>query len=70
MNEAMKIENIKEYVEPLGIRISQNFVYAYIEPGLMSSFTYGIFSPLVDMDLFILVFSPKEIILLGLTKKG
>ena len=70
MNEAMKEDNIREYMEPLGITINQNFVYAYTEPGLLSTFTYGAFSALVDMDLFILVFNPKEIVLVGLSKLG
>ncbi|ALV22621.1 hypothetical protein [Carnobacterium antarcticum] len=70
MNEAMKVENIKEYMKPLDVEVSQNFVYGYTEPGLLSSFTYGALASFVDMSHFLLVFSPEEIVLVGLTLMG
>ena len=70
MNEAMKIENIEQYMEQLDIDISQNFIYAYTQPGLFSSMVYGAFSPLVDMKNFLIFFYPQEIILVALTLTG
>lgn len=70
MNEAMKIENIKTYMEPLDIPVSQNFVYGYTEPGIMSSFTYGALASFIDMQYYLLFFSSEEISLVGLTMMG
>ena len=70
MNEAMKIKNIEKAMEPLEIPIKENFVYGYTEPGLLSSLTYGAFSSLVDMEHFLLIFTKKEVVLIGLTLMG
>lgn len=70
MNEAMKINNIEDYMESLTIPVNQNFVYGYTEPGLLSSFTYGALASLVDMKFYLLFFSSDEIILVGLTMMG
>ena len=70
MNEAMKIENIETYMKPLDIPVSQNFVYGYTEPGIMSSFTCGALASFVDMQYYLLFFSSAEITLVGLTMMG
>lgn len=70
MNKAMKIENIEEYMKLLDLELSENFVYAYTEPTLMSFFILGAFAPLVNLDSFLLFFSSEEIILIALTLKG
>lgn len=70
MNEAMKIENIKEYTKYLDMDISENFIYSYTQPGLLSSMMYGAFAPIVKMDHFLMFFYPEEIVLIGLTLTG
>ena len=70
MNEAMKVENVKEYMKQLDKEVSENFVYGYTEPGLLSTLSYGAFASLVDMHHFLLVFSSEELVLVGLTAMG
>ena len=70
MNEAMKINNIREYMKELNIEQSESFIYVYTEPGLLSTFKYGAFASLVDLNNFLMFVLPNEVILIGLTLTG
>lgn len=70
MNEAMNINNIIEYIKELNIEQTETFIYAYTEPGLLSTFKYGAFASLVDLNNFLIFVSSEEVILIGLTLTG
>ncbi|MBP1047074.1 hypothetical protein I6N96_12405 [Enterococcus sp. BWM-S5] len=71
MNEAMKKENIEEYIKSneLDLELNQNFLYAQIDAKLWK---YALFqaAAVLDISHLLLFFGEKELTIVGLTTVG
>ena len=69
MNEAMKFENIKTYMNDLNLVPDKNFIYAQIDAKFWK---YAMFSGFAALSIqhFLLCFEADKVVLIGVTTMG
>jgi len=69
MNEALKIENIKEYFAAIDRTVTTNFTYGYREPRKRWFLLWGAYTAF-KYKYYIIAFYPDEIVLAPLSAMG
>jgi hypothetical protein len=71
MNEAMKLDNIMEFVKRTNIETNEekNFIFGYVEPKFWKYIVFQA-GAVADMKNLLVFFTEKQIILVGLSLAG
>ena len=69
MNDAMKIDNVQNYMKKVNVELSSNVIYAQIDAKVWK---YALFSGFATLSIqhFLIVFEKDDILLIGVTKMG